>query len=1230
VSFDNSRFTFNPTKDYSGVVMQQGRVQLDADWNEWLAELSRRIQAGTLDTMGRAAYPATTPYAFQITASSPAGSNALTIGPGRMYVDGLLAENHGDPKTVQWDPALGEMSDSPQPPPASETGAIGYTEQPYMPAGSMLPGGNGPFLAYLDVWIRPVTYLEDPDLIDKAVGVDTTGRLQTVWQVKLMDLANSPGATCDSVITGWPPPSSGGLLSTGTAPSTPSGPCCLAPGAAYTGMENQFHRVEIHQAGTAEASGVPPASLAAGTATFKWSRDNASVITGVTSVANVTNSAGNPASQLSVQSLGRDQVLGFAPGNWIEILDDNLEFNGQSGELHQIDTVDFSAKTITLANTLTGFAVGNTDPKVHTRIRRWDQSGKVYEQDGITVWWDLDAQGTGDIPVPPPGTSLILENGITATFNVSSVSGSFLVGDFWTFAARTADGSVEKLNAVPPRGIHHHYARLSIVTFPNSATDCRTKWPPGTTGEECGCCCTYTVGDGVESFGRYTSINDAINALPAAGGEVCILPGRYFEHVFIEGRRDVVLRGCGWQTRIASPLLKPAPPPSAPAAAAPVNATTTSSAALTPPYAAVITVSSSQHVQLISFAVEAAKDEVGILLDGIGKLSAVPQSGTSDRNAIAAAIVIQPPGVIDTTIDDLVITASTLPAILAYRVTLLQIEKNRIAMQNVRSMWPAVWVSGTEMRIVHNWLGMQNMTASRLKGAVPDSEWLPVTVTGDLQADAKTGGANLSSTGGNVPVHPGGIQVAGPSRDVFVVENEIDQAGRNGITLGSLSILDAKGNDTGQTPGVLIVEEGPCDTTVTLQVPGTTPGQPGGRVVASGKLLNIQINRNRIRNCGLCGIGPVGFFNLVQMLEVISIENLIISSNTVSSTVLRPLAALDQRASIFGYAAICIPDVENLILRDNSITDFGPQPGAQVCGIFILNGQMVEISRNHVLETRDWNLTSSGDAQSGSGLRGGIAVLLATPPTFATSASLYANLDVATAEFTPPVYEPGLPALRIEHNVVRVPLGEALAVVGFGPFSIVNNQLGCGGAVKAAGRSLAETVLILNLGTALEVASGATTYTAVSKGKYVYSAANVNRAFAGSPGGAVIFTNNICQLEARGSGRRCLSSVMIFSLDDLIFANNQCWLDGPKGTAALDAWLVAGSLQATGNRFQEALGFPVFASGLTLGALNITAQNISTYCLFVKGTLQPAIDINNLVITSNKQTCDRIAQQLNL
>src|SRR5262252_3360146 len=953
--------------------MQQGRVQLDADWNEWLAELMRRMQAGTLDILGRAVYPATTPYAFQIAVSSPGGKNTLTIGPGRMYVDGLLAENHGDPAAVQWDPALGEMSNTPQPPPATETGAIDYTQQPYMPAGTTLPPGNGPFLAFLDVWIRPITYLQDSDLIDKAVGVDSTGRLQTAWQVRLKDLSNDPGASCNSPITDWPPAPSAGLLSTGTTPLAPSGPCCLTTGSAYTGLENQFYRVEIHQPGAPEASAVPPTVPPTG-ATFKWSRDNGSVITGVTIISNVTNSAGNPASQLTVLSLGRDQVLGFAPGHWIEILDDSLELGQTHGELHQIDTIDFAAKTITLQTTLSGFPAGTTDPKVHTRIRRWDQAGKVYEQDGTTVWWDIDAQGQADIPVPPAGTSLILEDGITVSFDLNASGGSFLVGDFWTFAARTADGSVEKLDKAAPRGIHHHYARLSIVTFPNSATDCRTKWPPSTSDGECGCCCTYTVGDGVESVGQYTSINAAIQALPNAGGEVCILPGRYFENVLIQHRQDVVLRGCGWQTRIAStsPVILAAPH----VAGAAAPAAPASSSALS----AVITISQSQHVKLLSFAVEAAQDDIGILIDGTGQLTADQPSVTGAPAEVFAAST-QRIRVVDVTIEDLIVTASTAPAILGSSVTLLQIENNRIAMENVISRWPAVWVSGVEIRILRNWLGIQSTAVDR--------EWLPATVSSDLAGMTTVGTGTTTGMQSIVPVHPGGIQIAGPSKDVFVLENEIDGAGRNGITLGSVSILDGNGNDTGQVTGVTVEVPGPCDTSVTLQIPPSKSGQPGTRIVAAGALANIQINRNRIRNTGACGIGPVGFFTLSKLPEVISIQNLTISANSISRTLLGELASLNAATSSGGYGAICIPDVENLVIRDNSITDFGVQPGGPGCGIFVLHGQMVDISRNHVLETRDWNSATFGQTSTVAGFRGGIVVLNVTPPAFSNLASLY-------------------------------------------------------------------------------------------------------------------------------------------------------------------------------------------------------------------------------------------------
>lgn len=1220
MSFDNSRFTFDARKNYSGVVMEQGRVQMDADWNEWLAELNRRIQAGTLDLLGQAVYPPTTPFAFQITATTSGGANQLTIGPGRMYVDGLLAENHGDPSAAVWDPALAELSNSPQPPPSAATGAISYTSQPYLP-GATIPAG-GPFLAYLDVWVRPVTYIEDADLVDKAVGVDSTGRLQTVWQVKLMPAPQGGSWTCSTPV---PWPQSAGLLSTAAVPSAASGPCCLNDGSGYTGMENQFYRVEIHQPGAASAGG----------ATFKWSRDNASVMTAVTAIASVTNSAGNPASQLAVVSLGRDQVLGFAPGNWIEVLDDALELNGQPGEMCQIDTVDVAARTLTLTATLsTSFplvAGGNqTDPTSHVRIRRWDQAGKVYESDNTTVWADLGAAGsTGDIPVPPSGTTLILENGVTISFDVSSAGGSFLTGDFWTFAARTADGSVETLQKAPPRGIHHHYARLAVVDFSvPSATDCRTPWGPPSS-EECGCCCTCTVGDGVESFGKFTSIQQAINSLPASGGEVCILRGRYFENIFIENRKDIVLHGCGWQTRIASASLQP-----------PGNITifaeTGSAAAAANTFAAVITVQGCEHVELRSFCVEAAAGEVGILLDGSGNLAATPPGNApgapTGTPSLAAVAVTELRGVMDTIIHDLVLTASTRPAILAERVRLLRIEENRIAMANVLSQWPAVWVSGVEIHIDRNWVGIQS--------AANNIEWLPASVAADLSADASSTATDTSSDEAEVYIsapktarHPGGIQIAGPSQDVFVVENEIEGGRRNGITLGSFTILDSKGNDTGATTGVIVVEPGPCDSTVTLE-PGTpASGSQGTTVVAGGRLLRILIARNRIRNTGLCGIGPVGFFDLVKTLEVITIEDLTIASNTISSTLLGPLAAAGQINALVAYGAICVPDVLNLIVRDNTITDFGASPGEGVCGIFVLHGEMVEISRNHVIETRDWTEEAREAAQTG-GARAGIMLALVEPPTLTaaystspwaaaagTSSMSAASMSAASA-IASPVYEPGLPALRVEHNVVRVPLGETLAATGFGPFSIVNNHFGCGGTVRATGTPLAQTVLIMNLGKAIEsAASAAGTFSSqYTNAAGAYEQVNVGVPASPSSGG-VLFAENICQLETRASRQRAYSSVFILSLDHLTFNSNHCWIDGPERAATVDAALMAGTIQVTSNRFQEAIG-AVQASGLSVGTLNVTTQNISTYCLYPTGTLVRSTDNLAVVMLTNPNACN--------
>ena len=240
MSGDYSRQRFDPRKQFSAVLMQQGRVQLDADWNEQGAILDRRWRAETTDLIGRSGVPKEVPDGFKIVAAG----TTFTIAPGRIYVNGVLAENYGQGPEV-FDQVLAEMRG---------TTAVPYAQQSYFPnPPPLLPGGR--HLVYLDVWQREITAIEDPDLIESAIGVDSTARLQTVWQVKVLPNVgtNVTRTTPDAEISGWSEvllPSAGRLstLEDGV-PGVTADRRLLPPGADYTGLENQLYRIEIHEGG---------------------------------------------------------------------------------------------------------------------------------------------------------------------------------------------------------------------------------------------------------------------------------------------------------------------------------------------------------------------------------------------------------------------------------------------------------------------------------------------------------------------------------------------------------------------------------------------------------------------------------------------------------------------------------------------------------------------------------------------------------------------------------------------------------------------------------------------------------------------------------------------------------------------------------------------------------------------------------------------------------------------
>ena len=63
---DFSRVRLNPLLDYAGVELKQGGVLLDADANELVAIVDRRLRALASDVLGRATVSATTPDAFKL------------------------------------------------------------------------------------------------------------------------------------------------------------------------------------------------------------------------------------------------------------------------------------------------------------------------------------------------------------------------------------------------------------------------------------------------------------------------------------------------------------------------------------------------------------------------------------------------------------------------------------------------------------------------------------------------------------------------------------------------------------------------------------------------------------------------------------------------------------------------------------------------------------------------------------------------------------------------------------------------------------------------------------------------------------------------------------------------------------------------------------------------------------------------------------------------------------
>jgi hypothetical protein len=409
---DFSRSTFRSEKHYSHVLIEQGRVQVDADWNEQQEILQHRIRTEALDLIGTGATSIKN-NGFMISLS--ADGKAIQIGKGRIYVDGIVCENESDV-------AFGSQPDFPTPPD---------------PFQGLASAG----IVYLDVWQRHVTALDDPHIREVALnGADTSTRAKTVWQVKVLPIAGpGTGLNPGNPVPEWDALTAGstGMLNARTQPTqSTNNPPLIPPTAGYLSLENQLYRVEIHKPGALQPGGT-------GTATFKWSRNNGSVETRIMGISS---------NQVTVHDLGPDEVLGFANGQTVELLADHHDLYNVPGQLLTINSVSTATNTVTLNNAPNA---ADLDLTLHPRMRLWDSADEL------------------NVAIPATNDGWIsLENGIQIQF----VPGTYNTGDYWLIPARTVTGEIDwppfaipNTNPIaqPPAGIRHHYCRLALLQAAN-------------------------------------------------------------------------------------------------------------------------------------------------------------------------------------------------------------------------------------------------------------------------------------------------------------------------------------------------------------------------------------------------------------------------------------------------------------------------------------------------------------------------------------------------------------------------------------------------------------------------------------------------------------------------------------------------------------------------------------------------------------------------------------------
>ncbi len=178
-------------------------------------------------------------------------------------------------------------------------------------------------------------------------------------------------------------------------------------------------------------------------------------------------------------------------------------------------------------------------------------SGKVF----FRLWNGIDEIVNFPKPTAPAEPNP-LRDGIRLEFDAPNLT-NYQPGDYWTFKVRAGEIVNDDPifdNDSPPQSIEYYRVPLAELNWDQDSDiwfdkgqieDCRHLFRSLTKQKGC---CKFTVGDGDCTHGDFDTIEDAIRNLPSSGGKICLLPGLHKANVELQKKENITIEGCGKQT----------------------------------------------------------------------------------------------------------------------------------------------------------------------------------------------------------------------------------------------------------------------------------------------------------------------------------------------------------------------------------------------------------------------------------------------------------------------------------------------------------------------------------------------------------------------------------------------------------------------------------------------------------------------------------------------------------